>query len=299
MNILPIILKKKAGQKLTRSDFDKVVIGYIKNEITDAQIASFLMVLCFKQLNDQEILDFFDAIYNTSFKVDFKATSGFKLDKHATGGIGDKGTLVLIPFLQYFDIKMFKYSGRRLGFTGGTVDKLSSISGMKVDFTLERLKLLAKKIPIIVANTNQQISPFESKTYPLRSQTGSLTAIGLIAISVMIKKILLKNDALLIDLKVGSGAFFKTTKQADEFARIAKLIAHNYQRPIRFVFSDMNQLTSNYVGNKLEVWNVLQFLQNPKQFPRLQTFTNALVANALVLAKNISYAKAIQLTIKA
>ncbi len=295
MNILPIILKKKTGQKLAPAEFNQIVNGYIQNKISDAQMASFLMVLCFRKLSDQEILDFFDAIYQTSFKIDFKTITGFKLDKHATGGIGDKGTLVLIPFLQYFDIKMFKYSGRRLGFTGGTIDKLSSISAMKVDFTLERLKLLAKKINIIVANTNHQISPFESKTYPLRSQTGSLDAIGLIVISVLIKKLLLKNDGLLIDLKVGSGAFFKTMKQADEFARLAKLIAHNYQRPIRFVFSDMDQLTGSYIGNKLEVWNVLQFFEKPKQFPRLQTFTNALVANALVLVRNISLQKAFQL----
>ena len=298
MKILPIILKKKSGQVLTRADFAEVVNGYIKHEVHDQELAVFLMVLCFRSPNDQEVLAFFDAIYQVSRKITFPAVTGFKLDKHSTGGIGDKGTLILVPFLRYFGIKMFKYSGRTLGFTGGTVDKLDSIRGMEVDFTFERFQQLTEKISIVVANTNKAISPFETATYRLRSQTGSLESIALVTISVMIKKILLKNDALLIDLKVGSGAFLKTIAEANEFARLAKLIANNYQRRIRIVFSDMNQLCDNYIGNKAEVYGVHKFFQSPNHYPRLKTHATVLAANALVLAKMISYESAVQLVEK-
>ena len=293
IDILPLILRKKAGQPMTKVDFVKIVKGFSDDKISDAQMAAFFMVLQFQPLSDQEILLFFDAIYDQSTKIDLSHVKNFKIDKHASGGIGDKITLTLIPLFGSLGIKLYKYSGRRLGYTGGTIDKLSAFPHIQLEYDALQFMRQASHHPIIVAD-NKVISKFESKAYRLRSLTGTLEPISLIVCSIMIKKLLLNNDALILDLKVGSGTVFKTLSEARNFARLARLICQRYQRPLRIIFSDMNQPLGNTIGNKLEVLEVFDLLQG-KGDPRLRELVITIASHAVVLKNNCDLEQAEQI----
>ena len=278
---------------MTQADFTKIVKGFSAGKISDAQMAAFLMVLQFRPLSDQEILLFFDAIYDQSAKIDLSHVKGFKIDKHASGGVGDKVTLALIALFSSLGIKFYKCSGGRLGYTGGTIDKLSSFPNIQLEYNASQFMQRANCYPVIIAN-NKVISEFESRIYQLRSHTGTLESVGLIATSIMVKKLLLSNDALLLDLKVGSGALFKTLPEARNFARLARLICQRYQRPLRIIFSDMNQPLGNTIGNKLEVLEVFDLLQG-KGDERLLQLVVQIASNAVALQKNCNLEKAEQI----
>lgn len=293
INILPIILKKKAGKILNRAEFTTIVEGYINQQINTESMAALYMVFCFQKLTDEEVLTFFDVVYENSKKIDLSSIFEFKIDKHSSGGIGDKITIGLIPLLMSLNIKFYKFSGKRLAYTGGTIDKLSSIPNLKLEFSISEFEKLAQKNPVLVSNVNTDTSEFERKSYLLRNQTGSLESTGLIAISIMIKKILLNTDAILLDLKIGQGAVFKRLEDSLEFVRLAKLICKKYNRKIKIIFSDMNEPLGFHIGNKFEILEILDLLKNPRP-SRLKTLLSTLAANAVVLKDQVSFETALK-----
>ncbi len=210
------------------------------------------MVLCFCPLNDEEFLLFFDTVYKYSKKINLSKITNFKIDKHSTGGVGDKTTIALCGILPSIGINMYKLSGKRLGYTGGTIDKFNSIKNMQTQLSLANFENIIHQTPVVLSSLSADnvLSPFETLTYKLRNQTGSLESPALITISILIKKLILNNDALLLDVKIGSGAFFKNLAEASEFIRLSQLVCKHYNRPLKIVCSDMNQPLGQYIGNK-------------------------------------------------
>lgn len=260
MNILSIIEKKKNKQPLTKEEIRYFINGYTKEEIPDYQISSLLMAIRLNGMEDEEMFYLTEAMVNSGDIIDLSDIEGFKVDKHSTGGVGDKVTLVVAPILAALDIPVAKFSGRGLGITGGTVDKLESIEGFHVELSQSEFIENVKKHGIAVAGQTGNLCPADKKLYALRDVTGTVDSIPLIASSIISKKIASGSDGIVLDVKYGNGAFMKTKEEAKVLADKMAEIGKRFGRKIVYTLSDMNNPLGRFIGNKVEVVEALDVL---------------------------------------
>ena len=283
-----IILKKKNKESLTYEQLDFAFNGYLKEEITDYQMSSLLMAICINGLNDEEVLNLTDIFIKSGEVLNFNEIEGIKVDKHSTGGIGDKTTLVVAPIVASLGIPMIKMSGRGLGYTGGTIDKLESIPNIKLDLSYEEIKKQVKDINMVICSQSEKLAPMDKKIYALRDVSGTVESIPLIAVSIMSKKIALGADKILIDIKVGNGALIKTETEARELSRLMILIGNKYGKEVKTITSDMNTPLGYCIGNALEVIEAMNILQN-REHNFLTELCIELSAHLVSMAKNVPY----------
>ena len=258
MDILEIISKKEKGLELNKSEIEFVINGYVNNEITDYQMSVLLEVIKMQGMNDKEIIDLTDVMLNSGEILDF----GFNtIDKHSTGGVGDKTTIVLAPLVAALGVKVAKMSGRGLGHTGGTIDKLESISGFKTEMSLDDLKKQVDDIGIALVSQMGNLCPADKKIYALRDVTGTVKSIPLIASSIMSKKLASGASKIVIDLKVGNGALVTSLEEARELAHIMVKIGHMNAKETICVLTNMDEPLGYAIGNSLEVLESIDTLK--------------------------------------
>jgi len=261
MRMYDIINKKKNRGELSKEEMSYWVNGFTKGLIPDYQVAALLMAVFFQGLSIKETSYLTEAMINSGETIDLSNLPGIKGDKHSTGGVGDKTTLVLAPLLASLGITMAKMSGRGLGHTGGTLDKLESIPGFRVDLTKEEYINNLNKIGLAVIGQTKTIVPADKQIYALRDVTATVESIPLIAASVMSKKLAAGGDIIVLDVKYGSGAFMKTQEQAESLARIMVGIGRNMGKKAAGVITGMDCPLGNAVGNALEVKEAINVLK--------------------------------------
>lgn len=261
MRMYDIINKKKNGGELTREEMSFWVNGFTQEIIPDYQVAALLMAVFFQGLSIEETGFLTESMINSGETIDLSALPGIKGDKHSTGGVGDKTTLVLTPLLASAGITVAKMSGRGLGHTGGTLDKLESIPGFRVDLSREEFIKNVNDIGLAVIGQTKTMVPADKKIYALRDVTATVESIPLIAASIMSKKLAAGGDIIVLDVKYGSGAFMKTWEQAEKLARIMVGIGKNMGKKVAGVITGMDRPLGNAVGNALEVKEAINVLK--------------------------------------
>ena len=271
MRAVDIILKKRTGEALTKEEIHFIIDGYVKGVIPDYQISALLMAICFQGLNKQEQVDLTMEMLNSGDKNDLSGIDGLCVDKHSTGGVGDKTTLVVAPIIAACGLKMAKMSGRGLGHTGGTLDKLESIPGFNISVTTDAFFKQVNEIGLAVVGQTKNITPADKKLYALRDVTGTIESVGLIAGSIMSKKLASGASNILLDVKVGDGAFMKTKDDALVLAKAMVEIGNSCGRKTVAMLTDMDQPLGCAVGNSLEVIEAIDTLKGkgPKRFTEL------------------------------
>ena len=287
MNMLDIITKKKNKEVLTHEELYYAFNGYLNKEIPDYQMTSLLMAIVINGLTFEETFDLTKIFIDSgeTFKFDKKVC-----DKHSTGGIGDTVTLVAIPILGALNIPVVKMSGRGLGITGGTIDKLESIPGFNVNLTKEDYYNNLEKIGIVVGAQTNDLVPLDKVIYALRDVSGTTESIPLIASSIMSKKIACGADYILIDVKWGSGALVKTKKNAEVLSNYLIEIGKRFNRQVKTIISDMNEPLSTCIGNALEVEEAINVLKGEKN--KLRETSLEVAGNLASMYLNISYEEA-------
>lgn len=262
MTIVDIINKKRLGNILNKSELEYAFMGYYNEEITDYQMSSLLMAICLKGMTDEEILDLTDIFIHSGEVLDLTGVTGVTIDKHSTGGVGDKTTLVVASIAASLGIKVPKMSGRGLGHTGGTIDKLESIPGFRVDLTEEEFISQLNEVGAAIISQTKNLAPLDKKVYALRDVTGTVESIPLIATSIMSKKIASGADKIILDVKVGNGALLKTREDAMEISRIMKMVGKHYHREVETMITYMDIPLGTSIGNALEILEVTKILCN-------------------------------------
>ena len=261
MRAVDVIAKKKLGGKLSEKEIKFIVGGYVDGSVPDYQFAAFLMAVYLQGMDVPETVALTKIMRDSGDQVPLTGIKGIKVDKHSTGGVGDKTTLTLAPLLASCGLVVAKMSGRGLGHTGGTLDKLESIKGFDINLNAKQFKTTVNKHGIAVVGQTARIVPADKKIYALRDVTATVGNVSLIASSIMSKKLAVNNDALVLDVKVGSGAFMKSLKDARELARLMVKIGKSVGRKVRAVITDMNQPLGEAVGNAMEVQEAIDTLQ--------------------------------------
>lgn len=294
MRIVDVICKKRDGYHLTDEEIRYFVKGYTEGEITDYQASALAMAILFRGMNNHEIATLTDAMEHSGEVMDLSSIPGVKVDKHSTGGVGDKTSLVLGPMVAACGAKVAKMSGRGLGHTGGTLDKLESIPGLNVFVSDEQFKEQVKKIGIAIVGQTGELVPADKKLYALRDVTGTVESIPLIASSVMSKKLASGSDTILLDVTFGEGAFMKNIESARELAHTMVKIGKSLSRDTRAVLSDMNEPLGFAVGNSLEVKEAIEALKGngPKDLMDLCYTCGAIMLEQAKIAKDRNEAKA-------
>ncbi len=285
--ILDIINKKANNFELTKEELETIFMGYLKDEVKDYQMSAFLMAICINDMSDSEIFALTDIFIRSGEVLDLSFIDAIKVDKHSTGGVGDKTTLIVAPLVASCNVPIIKMSGRGLGYTGGTIDKLESIPGFTVDLTEEEIKRQAKEIGIVITSQTKDLAPLDKKVYALRDVTATTNSIPLIASSIMSKKIAGGADKIVIDIKVGNGALIKTEQEAERLSSLLIKIGSYYQKEVRTVISNMDRPLGHNIGNKLEVLEAIEFLKNKEKGPLLELSID-LATKMVSMGKEIS-----------
>ena len=259
--MLEIIKKKRDGIALSRAEINELISGLTSGEIPDYQISAFLMALYFKGMTDEETAWLTEAILRSGELIDLSEIEGVIVDKHSTGGVGDKTTLVLAPLVAAAGVPVAKMSGRGLGHTGGTIDKLESITGFNTNLTIEEFISKVKKHKIAICGQGEKLVPADKMLYALRDVTATVDNLALITSSIMSKKLACGADAIIIDMKVGIGAYMQTLEEAEKLAHTMIATGKKMDRKVMVLLSAMDQPLGNTVGNALEVKEAIQTLK--------------------------------------
>ena len=287
MSMIDTINKKRLGKVLSREELEEVFQGYFQGSIPDYQMSSLLMAICLRGMTDQETLDLTDIFIRSGEVLDLSGVDGITVDKHSTGGVGDKTTLIVASIVASLGLKVPKMSGRGLGHTGGTIDKLESIPGFRVDLSKEEFIHQLNTIGVAIISQTAHLAPLDKKVYALRDVTGTVESIPLIASSIMSKKIASGADKIVLDIKVGKGALLKTQEEAIEISRLMKKIGHYYQKDVDTMITYMDIPLGTSIGNALEILEVMRILSNEEN-NYLVALSKALAAKMVQLGLGIS-----------
>ena len=290
MNIIDVIDKKRKGEKLSYEELDYAFTGYLNNIHEDYQMSSLLMSIVINGLDLEETTNLTDIFIKSGIVYDFSKIKDVIVDKHSTGGVGDSTTLVVGPIVAACGCYMAKISGRGLGITGGTIDKLESIPKFNVNLTKNEFIRNLKKVGFVDSAQTKSLVPLDKKIYNLRNNSGTTESIPLIASSIMSKKIASGADIILIDIKVGKGALIKTKKDANTLSTWMKSIGKKYNKKVITIISDMNTPLSNSIGNRLEVEEAIKVLKGSKT--RLYEVSKEIARLLISLAKKITIKEA-------
>lgn len=261
MNIVDLIIKKRDGGKLTKEEIEFFIKGVTDSSIPDYQVSAMLMAIYFQDLDNEETSELTMAMAHSGGTFDLSSVEGIKVDKHSTGGVADTTTLILAPLVASCGVPVIKMSGRGLGFSGGTLDKLESIPGFKIDVTEEQALEYAKTSGIVLMSQTDNLTPADKKLYALRDVTGTVDNLALISGSIMSKKIAAGADAIVLDVKCGSGAFMKDYPSAVKLAKTMAEIGKSVGRNVTAVISSMDQPLGMNIGNSLEVIEAIEVLK--------------------------------------
>ena len=283
MNIIEIIQRKKEGLALTNEMISFVIQGYTNGEIPDYQMSSLLMAIYFKGMNDSEATSLALAMRDSGDVIDLSSIEGIKVDKHSTGGVGDKLSLIIAALMAYFGLKFAKMSGRGLGHTGGTIDKLESIPGFKVERSKEAFMKQVRDHDIAIIGQSGDVAPADKKIYALRDVTATVDSIPLIAASVMSKKLASGAGIIVLDVKVGDGAFMKDIETAKKLAKLMVDIGSLADKKVIALLTNMDEPLGHYVGNAHEVYEAVETLlgKGPED---INVITSTISAQLLVAA---------------
>lgn len=283
MNIIDIITHKRDGAELTTAEINWFIHSYTADQIPDYQAAALCMAIYLQGMNRRETVDLTLAMADSGARLDLHDVLPFAIDKHSSGGVGDKTTLVVQPLVAACGVPVAKMSGRGLGFTGGTLDKMEAISGWRFDMDLAQFKRQVQEIGLVLAGQTAALAPADGKLYALRDVTATVSSIPLIAASIMSKKLAAGADAIVLDVKVGSGAFMKTVASAQELATRMVHIGQDAGRQTVALLSDMNQPLGYAIGNALEVREAIETLQGQAP-PDFWAHCQEVAAHMLILA---------------
>jgi pyrimidine-nucleoside phosphorylase len=261
MNTVELIRKKRDGKSLNKNEIDGVIQNFTRGSIPDYQISALLMAILLKGMNSAETAALTSTMLNSGKVLDLSSIKGFKIDKHSTGGVGDKTSLIIAPIVASVGIYVPMVSGRGLGHTGGTLDKLESIPDFRTDLSLsESIKILKKSGAVLIGQT-KEIAPADKLIYALRDVTATVESIPLITASIMSKKLAEGIGGLVLDIKTGNGAFMKSSRESNELANLLIKTAKSFDKKVIAFITDMNQPLGNYIGNWLEVYESVQVLK--------------------------------------
>ena len=294
MTIVDIINKKRLGKILTREELEFAFLGFYNEKIPDYQMSSLLMAICLKGMDNNEILDLTDIFINSGEVLDLSRVEGVTVDKHSTGGVGDKTTLIIASIAASLGVKVPKMSGRGLGHTGGTIDKLESIPGFRVNLTEEEFINQLNTVGAAVISQTAQLAPLDKKVYALRDVTGTVESLPLIAVSIMSKKIASGADKIVIDVKVGNGALIKNENEAREITRIMKMIGEKYNKEVEIMVTYMDIPLGTSIGNSLEILEVIKILRGEER-NYLVALSKALASKMVQLAFGVNIEKAMSM----
>ena len=287
MRMYDVIMNKRKGNELSKEEIDFVVNGFTNGEIPDYQVSALLMAIFFNKMNKRETADLTMAMVKSGDEIDLSMINGIKVDKHSTGGVGDKTSICLTPLVASLGAPVAKMSGRGLGHTGGTIDKLETFEGFSVELTEEQFVNNVNSINIAIMGQSGNLVPADKKLYALRDVTATVDNMSLIASSIMSKKIASGADAIVLDVKVGDGAFMKTPEDAKSLAQEMVNIGTALERQTIAVISDMDQPLGFAIGNSLEVKEAIELLKGngPKDLLEL---TLTIGSNMLLCAKKVN-----------
>ena len=281
MRIYDLIAKKRDGGTHTREELEAIVNGFVSGEVADYQMAAWMMAVYLRGMTDEETAELTDVMAHSGVMVDLSPIPGIKVDKHSTGGVGDKTTLVIAPIVAACGVKIAKMSGRGLGHTGGTIDKMESVPGTRTALSQEEFFAQVNKIGLSVIGQSEGIAVADKKMYALRDVTATVSCIPLIASSIMSKKLASGSDAILLDVTTGTGAFMKTVEQSIELAKLMVSIGTHHGRRVAAMITDMDTPLGRNIGNSLEVMESMDVLKGhgPADLTEvcLQLATNMLV----------------------
>ncbi len=296
--IVDIINKKRLGKELSYRELDYFFNGYLNGNIKDYQMSSLLMAICINGMTDEEIFALTKIFIDSGDILEFDDIPGIKVDKHSTGGIGDKTTLIIGPIVAACGIPVIKMSGRGLGYTGGTIDKLESIPGFKIKLTENQIRKQVREIGIALTGQTANLAPMDKVIYALRDVTGTVSSIPLIASSIMSKKIASGADKILIDIKVGRGALLSNREDAKKLSELMIKIGEVYHREVRTIISDMNTPLGYKVGNSLEVIEAIEVLRRKSVDSNLVDVCVELATEMVSMGKEIPKKEALELVNK-
>ena len=283
MRIYDLIAKKRDGGTHTREELEAIVNGFVSGEVADYQMAAWMMAVYLRGMTNAETAELTDVMAHSGVMVDLSPIPGIKVDKHSTGGVGDKTTLVIAPIVAACGVKIAKMSGRGLGHTGGTIDKMESVPGTKTALSQEEFFAQVNRIGLSVIGQSEGIAVADKKMYALRDVTATVSCIPLIASSIMSKKLASGSDAILLDVTTGTGAFMKTVDQSIELAQLMVAIGTHHGRRVAAMITDMDTPLGHNIGNSLEVMESMDVLKGHGPADLTEVCLQ-LAANMLVLA---------------